>query len=67
MTEIEKARAQAFVDAVDVVKKYFQKELDKVTEIIDDEAAYLVQCSKIIRYSKDICTALKRKEKEVKQ
>lgn len=67
MTEIEKVRAQAFVDAVDVVKKYFQKELDKVMACVDDEVTYMVQCSKIIRYSKDICNALNLKAKEVKQ
>lgn len=62
MREIEKARAQAFMDAVDVVHKYFQMELDRLQtdgngEIkIDVEQLSRINC--ILRYNSDICTAL---------
>ena len=63
MTEIEKARAQAFVDAVDVVHKYFQTELDRIQTArngeIDVEQLSRINC--ILRYNSDICTALKYK------
>lgn len=67
MTEIEKARAQAFMDAVDVVHKYFQMELDRLQTNGDGEIEDMVQCNRILKYNKAICTALKRKAQEVKQ
>jgi hypothetical protein len=67
VTEIEKARAQAFVDAVDVVHKYFQMELERLQTNEDDEIVDMVQCNRILRYNKQISSALKRKAQEVKQ
>ena len=69
MTEIEKARQQAFVDAVDLVHKYFQTELDRLQTNRDGEidAEQLSRINCILRYNRDICMALKWKEKEVRQ
>ena len=66
MTEIEKARAQAFVDAVDVVHKYFQMELERLQTNADDEIMDMVWCNRILRYNKQISRALNRKAQEVK-
>jgi hypothetical protein len=67
VTVIEKARAQAFVDAVDVVHKYFQMELERLQTSADDEIVDMVQCNRILRYNKQISSALKKKAQEVKQ
>lgn len=64
MTDIEKARAQAFVDAVDVVHKYFQMELERLQTNEDDEIMDMVWCNRILRYNKQISRALKRKAQE---
>lgn len=65
MTEIEKARAQAFVDAVDLVHKYFQNELEQLMTNSEGEIEDMAACNRILKYNKALSTALKCKAKEV--
>lgn len=61
-------RRQALLDAVVLVRKYFTYQMNALPVNEDDEIIDMPICNKILKYSKDICTELRKMTpQEVKQ
>lgn len=53
-------RRQALLDAVILVRKYFTDEMNALPVNKEDEIIDMPTCNRILKYSKDICTELRK-------